>query len=59
MPLFHCNSCHHEWEGTKDMDMCDWCKSDSHILEEETSFEKFMRNDGVNKILKEFEKEKK
>jgi len=43
MPYFKCNDCHHEWEGSNDMRKCDWCGGQSHILEEVTPFEKFVR----------------
>lgn len=41
MPLWHCNKCHHEWEGTEDHNVCDWCKDDGHIIEKVTPFERF------------------
>lgn len=31
MPYFHCNRCHHEWEGTKDDKMCSWCNDKGYI----------------------------
>ena len=37
MPLFKCNSCDHEWEGTKDR--CDWCGDKGRIIQEKTSLE--------------------
>jgi hypothetical protein len=41
MPLLHCKVCHHEWEG-RPHDKCDWCGSESFILEEQTPLEKFL-----------------
>ena len=46
MPLFHCNKCHHEWEGSKDMSMCTWCGSEfSYILEDQTPLEKMLKSE--------------
>jgi hypothetical protein len=42
MPLWHCNSCHHEWEGTEDRNVCDWCHDDGYIIEKVTQFERFV-----------------
>jgi len=42
MPLLHCKDCHHEFEWNE-IRSCDWCGGDSYVLEEETSFEKFMK----------------
>lgn len=39
MPYYKCNSCHYEWEGSKEETVCDWCQSESHILEEKTPLE--------------------
>lgn len=44
MPLLHCNSCHHEWEGRPNS-KCDWCGDSGHVLEEKTSFERFVEGD--------------
>jgi|WetSurMetagenome_2_1015567.scaffolds.fasta_scaffold06458_14 hypothetical protein len=44
MPLLHCKDCHHEWEGNKSS-RCDWCGGKSYILQEESSFEKFVKYD--------------
>jgi len=44
VPLLHCNSCHHEWEGRPNS-KCDWCGSHGHILEDKTSFERFVEGD--------------
>jgi len=41
MPLWKCNKCHHEWEGSNNI--CDWCKSEGHILEKETTMERSMK----------------
>jgi predicted RNA-binding Zn-ribbon protein involved in translation (DUF1610 family) len=39
MPLWHCNSCHHEWEGGQDDNRCDWCNDKGHIIMEKTGLE--------------------
>lgn len=40
MPLYHCNNCHHEWEGMRTpTPICDWCKSEGHVIEETTPLE--------------------
>lgn len=44
MPLLHCNSCHHEWEGRLNS-KCDWCGDSGNVLEEKTSLERFMEGD--------------
>jgi len=49
MPYRHCNKCHHEWEGGKDDEICDWCGGDSYILEDETPVEKMIKN--IKEIL--------
>ena len=41
MPLWKCDECHHEWEGSRPT--CDWCKANGHILEKETPFEKMVK----------------
>ena len=46
MHLWHCDSCHHEWEGGGDRSTCDWCNSSGHIIQEYTpmaSFGKFLK----------------
>ena len=43
MPLWKCNNCHHEWEGSETDNICDWCRSEGHILEKETPLEKSMK----------------
>jgi hypothetical protein len=44
MPLYHCNDCHHEWEGADDDCVCNWCGSDGYILEEKTPLEKMLED---------------
>jgi len=43
MPYFHCQSCHHEWEGSEPepgyVAECDWCGGDSYVLEAKTPLE--------------------
>lgn len=36
MPLYHCCDCHHEWEGTDDMNQCDRCQSQGRVIQEKT-----------------------
>jgi len=47
MPHYHCSTCHHEWDGTKDLkinETCDWCGAGNPvILEEITPFEQFCK----------------
>jgi DNA-directed RNA polymerase subunit RPC12/RpoP len=59
MPLFHCISCHHEWEGIAkgDEPTCDWCGSHGYILEEKTPLELMVEemekaNFDIEKFLK-------
>ena len=39
MPLFKCDACHHEWEGGKKRNKCDWCGESAHVLAKETGLE--------------------
>ncbi len=55
MPLFHCNDCHHEWEGNKYMTRCGWCNGSSYILEEFTPLEKMLKCDKFWEMIKEME----
>ena len=44
MPYYHCAKCHHEWEGTEDATICDWCDAPAAIiLEDKTAFEEFVK----------------
>lgn len=43
MKHWHCNDCHHEWDGS-DGSCCDWCGGSGHVLEQETAFTRFMRD---------------
>jgi hypothetical protein len=56
--LYHCIECHHEWEGTITQYTCDWCGQASHVLEAETPFEKFLREKGPEKIIKQLKEKK-
>jgi len=49
MPLLHCKHCHHEWEGEFHSN-CDWCGSESYILEELTDLEELLHD--KNKLIK-------
>jgi hypothetical protein len=42
MPLWKCDSCHHEWEGDRKWGVCDWCGSTGHILDSKTPLEKLI-----------------
>jgi hypothetical protein len=44
MPLWACNHCHHEWEGSSTDDQCDWCDGSARILEDETPLEWTIKN---------------
>lgn len=39
MPLWKCQNCHHEWEGSNLRAMCDWCGGDGEKLAENTELE--------------------
>jgi hypothetical protein len=46
MPYFHCDKCHHEFEGYPEKrgtectaPKCDWCHAGSHMIEEKTPLE--------------------
>jgi len=43
MPYWHCTDCHHEWEGSKKQDACDWCGYLGYVLEEHTPLAMFIR----------------
>lgn len=43
MPIFHCDTCHHEWEGSRPE--CDWCGGGSYILKSRSELEE-MCEDG-------------
>jgi len=56
MPLLHCKSCHHEWEGSRTT--CDWCDCEGEIIQEKTSLEMMLSdpirlNDLIRSIAKE------
>ncbi len=67
MPYYHCNKCHHEFEGYPsdgykmeedgsiliDNPKCDWCDGDSYILEEETPLETMCKPENMDKLLGE------
>lgn len=40
--LLHCTRCHHEWEGTEG-GRCDWCDSDSRVIERTTPLGRMMQ----------------
>jgi len=44
MSYWHCTNCHHEWEGSKESNVCDWCGCSGYILEESTPFERMMED---------------
>lgn len=53
MPLLHCNHCHHEFEGNK-TDLCGWCDSPAHIIQEQTDLEKMLEEKRLDGILRKF-----
>lgn len=59
MPYWKCNSCHHEWEGIKSKNKCEWCGSEGHILEEKTPFEQTVESiDRFLRKVNNYEKNK-
>lgn len=42
MVLLHCKACHHEWEGPEGS-RCDWCQSESRVLDKTTPLGRMMR----------------
>jgi hypothetical protein len=44
MPYWHCTECHHEWEGSKKDDTCDWCGYPGYVLEEATPLELMLKD---------------
>lgn len=46
MPHFGCTNkkCNHEWDGRPSDGCCGWCGSPAIVLEEETQFEKFIKD---------------
>jgi len=42
MPLFHCKSCHHEWEGAEDTWTCEWCGAQGYVLAPHTALENML-----------------
>lgn len=36
MTHWHCDDCHHEWDGSL-RDKCDWCGSPGHVLKDRPS----------------------
>lgn len=42
MPYWGCTECHHEWEGGRTEETCDWCEAPGKVLEEKTPFEKML-----------------
>lgn len=40
--MFHCDRCHHEWEGSWKDQQCDWCGGGSILLAEKTALEKML-----------------
>jgi len=55
MPLFHCTSCHHEWERIGvDYALCDWCQNEGYIIATKTPLEtmgKEIEKHGFEKFL--------
>lgn len=41
MPILHCLSCHHEWEGRANS-MCAWCGAGSCVLAEQSELERMV-----------------
>jgi len=39
MPIYHCQDCHHEWEGTEDENECTWCDGGSYVLSAKSALE--------------------
>ena len=62
MPYYHCEKCHHEFEGFPEKKgaevtnpKCDWCGADSYIIEEKTPLEQMgeeIERMGMEKFLK-------
>ncbi|MHC4298772.1 MAG: hypothetical protein ACYS7Y_15940 [Planctomycetota bacterium] len=44
MPHWKCTKCHHEWDGSRDKSMCDWCEAPGRVLEENTPLELMIRD---------------
>lgn len=57
MPLYHCTKCQHEWEGTKNMDVCDWCGAPGYILVEATPLELMLKH--IDRVLRKPESDQK
>lgn len=50
MPLWHCTGCHHEWEGIKTDNICNWCQATGYVLTTSTPLESLlsgMHGDGT------------
>jgi hypothetical protein len=60
MPLYHCESCHHEFEHGRVLRVkCDWCGADGYLIQQQTAFEKFLSSDWqktVKELVDEFRK---
>lgn len=54
MPLFHCSSCHHEWEAIGLYALCDWCLNEGYIIATNTPLESManeIEKSGLRKFL--------
>lgn len=40
MPIWKCENCHHEWEGT--FAKCDWCQSAGYLLKTDSELEEMI-----------------
>lgn len=55
MPHYGCTKCHHEWDGSVDDSVCDWCCAPGRVLEEHTPLElsiRDMSNGGLTVVFR-------
>ena len=58
MPLLHCKSCHHEWEGQRHS-KCDWCDDEGKVIMEKTGLEQMLSNPiHLNNMIRKLAREK-
>lgn len=55
MPHWRCTICHHEWDGSEYRSSCDLCNGPGCILEQETSFDEFVRTKGWEDLLRKID----